>query len=129
MASADSSRDLVMNEVNEVVDLSATGYDATGLVRRIVLNYHASFGRSRLTVKGALQKLGGRHTQSAVFTAWNPPHAALRLCDISALGSGTAASPDFTMVCNSFPGPINPECTDGLAVVGNSVEYLLLHLR
>ena len=122
MASAESSRSIVMNEVTEVVDLSATGYDATGLVRRIIMKYHVSYGRQRLTVKGALQKIGGRHTQSAVFTAWNPPHATLRLCDISALGSGTAAAPDFTMVRASFPGPIDPECTDGLAVVGNSVK-------
>lgn len=121
MASAESSRSIVMNEMNEVVDLSATGYDATGLMRHIVMKYHASYCRPRLTVKGALQKIGGRHTKSAVFTAWNHAHATLRLCDISALGSGTAASPDFTMVRASFPAPIDPECTDGLAVVGSSV--------
>lgn len=121
-ASVSSSRSLILSQVNDIVDLSATMYNAEGFMRAVALNYQPGFGRTSLTVKGALRKLGGRHTQSTSFITWAHANAGVRLVNISALGSGTPASPDYTMICNSFPAPIDPECTDGLAVVGNSAK-------
>jgi len=128
MGDAASARGLVQNQLEELVDITSTVYTAEGLMHAILVHYSDRLGSQSMTIKRAIKMIGGRHTKSTAFTTWVHATGAIRLVDVAPIGKGTAASPDFAQVLATFPGVIEDQCTDGFAIVGNSVK-LLLHLR